>query len=80
MEVVATKRGYLGKLREPGDTFTVPADAKASWFAPANAAPAQLTAAQAKAAKAQADADAKAAKADADAKAKAGGQGGNDLV
>lgn len=34
MKVVATKRGYFGKLREPGDEFEVPDDAKGSWFQP----------------------------------------------
>lgn len=34
MEVIATKRGYHGKLREPGDTFSVPDGVKASWFEP----------------------------------------------
>lgn len=34
MEVIATKVGYYGKLREPGDTFEVPEGATASWFEP----------------------------------------------
>ncbi len=34
MEVIATKVGYHGKLREPGDTFEVPEGATASWFEP----------------------------------------------
>lgn len=34
MEVIATKRGYHGKLREPGDKFDVPDGVKASWFEP----------------------------------------------
>lgn len=41
MEVIATKRGYLGKLREPGDKFEVPEGAKASWFKPAVEKPAK---------------------------------------
>lgn len=38
VEVVATKVGYFGKLREVGAKFEVPADAKASWFKPVSAA------------------------------------------
>lgn len=34
MKVIATKLGYYGRLREPGDEFDVPSDAKASWFEP----------------------------------------------
>ena len=34
MEVIATKTGYHGKLRNPGDRFDVPAGETASWFAP----------------------------------------------
>lgn len=34
MEVIATKTGYHGKLRAPGDRFDVPAGSKASWFVP----------------------------------------------
>lgn len=34
MKVIATKMGYFGRLREPGDEFDVPNDAKASWFEP----------------------------------------------
>lgn len=35
MKVIATKAGYFGKLRQPGDEFEVPDDTKAaSWFAP----------------------------------------------
>lgn len=37
-EVIATKQGYYGKLREPGETFEVPAGLKASWFAPVDKA------------------------------------------
>ena len=33
-EVIATKPGYLGKLREPGERFMVDADLKATWFEP----------------------------------------------
>ena len=33
-EVIATKPGYLGKLREPGERFMVDDDLKASWFEP----------------------------------------------
>ena len=34
-EVIATKPGYLGSLREPGDRFMVENDLKATWFKPA---------------------------------------------
>ena len=34
-EVIATKTGYLGKLREPGERFMVDDDLKATWFEPA---------------------------------------------
>lgn len=34
MEVIATSKGYHGKLREIGDKFEVPNGSKASWFAP----------------------------------------------
>lgn len=34
MQVIATKKGYFGKLREPGATFDVPEGEKASWFEP----------------------------------------------
>ena len=34
-EVIATKPGYLGKLREPGERFMVEDDLKATWFEPA---------------------------------------------
>jgi hypothetical protein len=34
MEVIATKKGYFGKLREPGATFDVPDKSTASWFEP----------------------------------------------
>lgn len=34
MKVIATKLGYLGKLRQPGDEFEVPEGSKASWFEP----------------------------------------------
>ena len=34
MQVIATKAGYFGKLRQAGDTFDVPDGSKASWFAP----------------------------------------------
>ena len=37
-EVIATKQGYYGKLREPGETFEVPAGLKAGWFAPVDKA------------------------------------------
>ena len=33
-EVIATKTGYLGKLREPGERFMVEDDLKATWFEP----------------------------------------------
>ncbi len=36
MKVIAIKKGYFGKLREPGDVFDVPDKSKASWFEPAN--------------------------------------------
>lgn len=34
MKVIATKLGYLGKLRQPGDEFEVPNGTKGSWFEP----------------------------------------------
>lgn len=34
MQVIATKKGYFGKLREPGATFDVPDKSMASWFEP----------------------------------------------
>ena len=34
MKVIATKAGYFGKLRAPGDEFEVPEGAKGSWFKP----------------------------------------------
>lgn len=34
MKVVATKTGYHGKIRQPGDEFDVPDKSKASWFEP----------------------------------------------
>ena len=34
MKVIATKFGYFGKLRQPGDEFEVPEGSKASWFQP----------------------------------------------
>lgn len=34
MKVIATKLGYLGKLRQPGDEFEVPEGSKSSWFEP----------------------------------------------
>ena len=34
-EVIATKPGYLGKLREPGERFMVEDDLEATWFEPA---------------------------------------------
>ena len=34
MKVIATKLGYFGKLREPGDEFEVPDGTKGSWFEP----------------------------------------------
>lgn len=30
--VVATKQGFYGQFREPGDEFEVPTELKASWF------------------------------------------------
>ena len=30
--VIATKQGYFGSFREPGDEFEVPADLEATWF------------------------------------------------
>ncbi len=32
MKVIATKKGYFGKLRQPRDEFDVPDKSKASWF------------------------------------------------
>lgn len=34
MEVIATKPGYFGKLRQPDEKFEVPDGSKATWFAP----------------------------------------------
>lgn len=34
MKVIANKKGYFGKLREPGDEFDVPEKSKATWFEP----------------------------------------------
>jgi hypothetical protein len=34
MKVVATAKGYLGSIREPGDVFEVADGAKGSWFTP----------------------------------------------
>ena len=34
MKMIATKLGYFGKLREPGDEFEVPDGTKGSWFQP----------------------------------------------
>jgi len=39
MQVVATARGYFGRVRQAGETFEVPDDTKkASWFKPVAAA------------------------------------------
>ena len=37
--MIATKTGYFGKLREPGETFEVPDKSKASWFSPVKTEP-----------------------------------------
>lgn len=34
MKVVATAKGYLGSIREPGDVFDVPEGTTGSWFDP----------------------------------------------
>lgn len=34
MKVIATKMGYFGALRQPGEEFEVPAGTKGSWFHP----------------------------------------------
>lgn len=34
MQVIATKPGYHGKLRQVGDKFEVTEGSKASWFVP----------------------------------------------
>lgn len=34
MKVIATKHGFFGKLRQPGEEFDVPDGAKGSWFEP----------------------------------------------
>jgi len=34
MKVIATKQGYLGKIREPGEVFDAPEGLQASWFEP----------------------------------------------
>ena len=39
MKVIATKAGYFGKLRQPGDEFDVPDGTKGSWFHPVNREP-----------------------------------------
>lgn len=44
MEVIATKPGFFGKLRQEGDKFEVPNGAKASWFKPVTAAEAKTPA------------------------------------
>lgn len=41
MKVIATKQGYLGKLRQPGDEFEVPDGTKGSWFEPVKQAKAK---------------------------------------
>lgn len=35
MKVIALKRGFFGRLIEPGEEFEVPHGARGSWFAPA---------------------------------------------
>jgi len=35
MQVIATKPGFYGKLRQASDKFDVPEGSKASWFGPA---------------------------------------------
>jgi hypothetical protein len=40
MQVIAKAKGFDGAVvREPGDTFEMPADAKGSWFEPVEAEP-----------------------------------------
>jgi len=40
MQVIATKRGYDNvTIREPGDKFEMPDDARGSWFRPADGTP-----------------------------------------
>lgn len=34
MKVIATAKGYLGSIREPGDVFEVADGLKGSWFTP----------------------------------------------
>lgn len=36
MKVIATKPGYLGKLRAVDEQFDVPDGSKATWFIPAS--------------------------------------------
>ncbi len=48
MKVIATKMGFFGSLRQPGESFDVPDGSKASWYAPADAAPKQAKPAKAK--------------------------------
>lgn len=35
MKVIALKRGFYGRLIEPGEEFEVPHGTRGSWFAPA---------------------------------------------
>lgn len=37
MKVIASKQGYHGALRAPGDVFDVPEGQRATWFDPAAA-------------------------------------------
>lgn len=39
MKVIATEKGYYGRLIEPGETFEVPDGEKATWFNPVDGSP-----------------------------------------
>lgn len=52
MEVIATKPGFLGKLRAAGDVFQAPDGLKASWFVPTAQEPERQAGAEPEAAKA----------------------------
>lgn len=48
MKVTATKVGFFGSLRQPGESFDVPDGSKASWFMAADSAPKQAKPAKVK--------------------------------
>lgn len=55
MRVIATKPGFSGYLRQPGDEFEVPDGTKGSWFKPVEDEPEKPAARGRKASKADAD-------------------------